>query len=112
MKNKTIIIFAVLLLITVLVFVLILNKSDDNKVVVNNMQKTKKIKIAACPSCYSLGKRLDSDKYEFIKTRATAESLFLISSGQVYFILAGKTLKSDEPELVGVPIGEGYSFLS
>ena len=83
-----------------------------SNITVDKIPAQELIKIAACPTCYELSKQLDLAKYQVIKTGSTAESLALLASGQVDMILAGRTLKPHEPQMDGLLIDEGYSFLS
>lgn len=76
------------------------------------MLTQEKIKIATCPTLYELSKKLDLEKYQVIKTGSTAQSIALLESGQVDMILAGRTLKPNEPQMDYLLIDEGYSFLS
>lgn len=72
------------------------------------------IRIAACPTCFdAVRDKLAGDEgYELLPTGSTAESLRLLSAGEADVILAGRKLKPGEPELDGLALGEGYSFLS
>lgn len=93
-------------------------KSTDTKGI--NLEKRsatksldiEKIKVAACPTCFEMVKNVKADKYEIIKTRTTAESIALLENGQADIIMAGRTLKPNEPNLDHLLIDEGYSFLS
>lgn len=79
------------------------NKKESSK---------EKVKIAACPTCFKLASNIDTTKYEVIPTKSTAESLELLESGHVDMILAGRTLKPNEPKYNSILISDGYSFLS
>lgn len=57
-------------------------------------------------------KKLDLEKYQVIETESTAQSIALLKNGQVDMILAGRTLKPNEPQLDHLLIEDGYSFLS
>lgn len=75
-------------------------------------KKEEKIKIAACPTFYDMIKKLDAKKYQLIYTDSTAQSVKLLENKRTDFVLAGRTLKPNEPDLEYVVIDEGYSFLS
>lgn len=79
---------------------------------INQSLNREKIKIAACPTCFEMAENINIDKYEIIKTASTAESIALLRDQKVDMILAGRTLKPDEPRMDGFLIKEGYSFLS
>ncbi len=85
---------------------------NKEQVFINDEMSSGKIKVAACPTCFELSKKLDSEKYHIIKTNSTAQSIALLESGHVDMILSGRTLKQNEPKLDNVLITEGYSFLS
>lgn len=74
-------------------------------------EQDKKIIIAACPTCYELAKKLDSEKYDLIPTASTAESVALLVNKKADMILAGRTLKQYEPDLPSLILRDGYSFL-
>ncbi len=112
MKNKIIILLILTILIVVGFFVFNFNKQNRDYVLTEKMPVQEKIKIAACPTCYELSKKLDLEKYQVIKTNSTAESIAFLESGQADMILAGRTLKSNEPQMDNLLIDEGYSFLS
>lgn len=73
---------------------------------------SKKIKIAACPTCYKLVKDINIEKYEFVPTKSTAASIDMLKNGQVDVIFAGRTLKPNEPQYSSLLISNGYSFLA
>lgn len=100
---------SLLIFFTLFLFAYNLNnhkKDSDDKAIVN------KFKIAACPTCYDLIKNNQLDNYEIIPTISTAESLLLLQNKEVDMILAGRTLKFDEPDLPYLLIKDGYSILS
>lgn len=72
------------------------------------------VRIAVCPTYYDLAEKLDKTKYEIIKTQSTVDSLKLLSDGSVDYIIAGRTLKPDEPQYEKVFLDKnfGMSFLS
>jgi hypothetical protein len=106
-----------IIIITILSFLLvggvfaIVSKRQVNHSV-NEVLTQEKIRVAACPTCFDIIKNINTDKYEVIKTNSTAESLVLLQDQKVDMILAGRTLKSSEPQLDRILIKEGYSFLS
>lgn len=111
MKHK-IIITIIFIVFIATGFLFLRNKEQSNHAPVNEPLNQEKIKIAACPTCYEIAQNIDTDKYEIIKTASTAESLSLLQNQKVDMILAGRTLKPNEPQMDGLLIKEGYSFLS
>ncbi len=111
MKDK-IIIPTILFIGAIVGFLTLTNMKQDSNSVINELLDQEKIKIAACPTCFEITKNINTDKYEIIKTASTAESLSLLQERKVDMILAGRTLKPDEPQMDGLLIKEGYSFLS
>jgi hypothetical protein len=71
-----------------------------------------KTKIAACPSCVEIARKLDPARYEIIATGSTAESIAILQSGGADMILAGRTLKPEEPKLDYYVVRDGYSLLA
>ncbi len=73
-----------------------------------------KIRIAACTTCYfSVMERVgEADGYEIIRTGSTGESIRLFLQGEADMVLAGRTLRPEEPDLDHFVIEEGYSFLN
>lgn len=70
------------------------------------------IKIAVCPTYHQLVEKTNEQKFEFVQTSSTAESLDLLEKGEVEMILTGRLLKPDEPQHDLLVVGqEGYSFL-
>ena len=112
MKSKIIIPLILTIVIISGFFVFNFNKQNKEQVFTDKMPAQEKIKIAACPTCYKLSKKLDLEKYQIIKTNSTAQSIALLKSGQADMILAGRTLKPNEPQMDYLLIDEGYSFLS
>ncbi len=112
MKNKIIIPLILTIVIVIGFFAFNFNKQNKDQVFTGKIPVQEKIKIAACPTCYKLSEKLGLEKYQVIKTNSTAQSVALLESGQVDMILAGRTLKSNEPKLDYLLIEEGYSFLS
>jgi len=119
MKLKIIALTLVLSLVVFLAFILIANKNRANKIkgvaIISdsvNMSVQKKYVIAACPSCNIYTNKLDPNKYSVINTNSTSESIFLLENGIVDFIIAGRTLKPDEPYLDYHIFKDGYSFIS
>ncbi|MDZ7798705.1 MAG: hypothetical protein U5L76_03765 [Patescibacteria group bacterium] len=120
MKNRVIILTLSLVVILVVFSITALNKnlSQENNVNPNSASdelsrsKQEKIRIAACPTCYELSKKLDLEKYQVIETNSTAQSIALLQNKKADMILAGRTLKPHEPQLEYMVIDEGYSFLS
>jgi len=111
--NKKIIILLILTIVIVAgIFSFSFNKQNRDQIVTGKISAQEKIKIAACPTCYELSKKLDLGKYQVIKTNSTAQSIAFLKSGQADMILAGRTLKPDEPRMDNLLISEGYSFLS
>ncbi len=91
--------------------------AENGNVQQNTINKQKevvfeKIRIAACPTCFEIAKNVNTDKYKIIKTSSTAESLALLQDKKVDMILAGRTLKPNEPQMDELLIKQGYSFLS
>lgn len=103
--------FIALLLIFFIFFLSACNLNKDKKDNDANLVPTR-LKIAACPTCYELIKDIQLDNYEIIPTMSTAESLLLLQNQEVDMILAGRTLKFDEPDLPHLLIKDGYSVLS
>lgn len=68
--------------------------------------------VASCPTWYYLLELLESHDFEVIGTNSTAESLYLLENNIADFILAGRALKPEEPQLLGEIIGHGYSFIA
>ncbi len=112
MKNRIIILLILTIVIAAVFFAFNFNKQNRNQVFIDEMPAQEKIKIAACPTCYELSKKLSLEEYQIIKTNSTAHSIALLESGQANMILAGRTLKPNEPKLDYLLINEGYSFLS
>jgi len=113
MKNKNIILICLFCCLCIGIFIfLFIKNSDSSQLTLNEPQIQEKIKIAACPTCFELSKKLDREKYQIIKTSSTSESIDLLNKGQADMILAGRTLKPNEPEFDSLLIAEGYSFLS
>ncbi len=111
MKKTLIILFSVIV-IAVIWVAFNFDKRDDATVGISQTPAPERIKIAACPTCFALSDKLDTQKYHVIPTESTAQSIALLESGQVDMILAGRTLKPHEPQLDYMVIDEGYSFLS
>lgn len=84
----------------------------DNASQVDFAHQKEKIKIAACPTCFELAQKVNTEKYEIIRTASTAESLALLESKKVDMIMAGRTLKPSEPRMDHLLVKDGYSFLS
>ncbi len=112
MKNKIIIPTILFIVIAIGFFVFSFDKQDENQILTDAIPPQEKTKIAACPTCYELSKKLDLEKYQIINTNSTAQSIAFLESGQVDMILAGRTLKPNEPQMDYLLIDEGYSFLS
>lgn len=74
--------------------------------------KQERIRIAVCPTYFEVAKEINNKKYEVIKTASTVESLALLKDQKVDMILTGRTLKPHEPQMNGILLKEGYSFLS
>ena len=109
--NKKIIIFIVLFFFVLLVFVLFGNtktgtESENLHRAVREAGEEKAIKIAACPTFHYLRKDLEGHGVEFIATGSTAESLALLSNYRVDMVLAGRTLKPDEPDFNFTILGD------
>ncbi|MDD5749802.1 MAG: hypothetical protein PHO91_03400 [Patescibacteria group bacterium] len=103
----------ILLAFPLAIFILFLSAcSNTNNVLKQPLSEAEKIKIATCPTCFAMTQKLDSEKYQLIPTTSTAQSIALLQSGQVDLILAGRTLKPEEPILDSLIIKEGYSFLA
>ena len=101
--SKKIIIFTVLFFLLLSVF-MFLNKaeigteSESLYRAETEMKKEKAVKIAACPTFHYLKKDLEKQGAELIATESTADSLALLSGNYVDMVLAGRTLKPDEPD--------------
>ncbi|MDZ7612280.1 MAG: hypothetical protein U5L10_05965 [Candidatus Moranbacteria bacterium] len=111
MKNKIIIPLILIIVIVIGLFIFI-DKKENHQSSASLPETQEKIKIAACPTCYELSKKLDLEKYQVIKTSSTAQSIALLESGRADMILAGRTLKPNEPQMDYLLIDDGYSFLS
>ncbi len=112
--DKTKIISLLILSAFVLLIVIGKNKEKENEIssIDNNIDKTRrKIIIAACPTCREIAEKLDSQKYQIIATRSTSESVELMENKRADFVLAGRTLKYNEPRMEGVVIDRGFSFI-
>ena len=112
MRNKAIILLILIIVIAIGFFAFIFNKQNKDQVLTDKISVQEKIKIAACPSCYELSRKLDLEKYQVVKTNSTAQSIALLERGQADMILAGRTLKPNEPRMDNLLVDEGYSFLS
>ncbi len=112
MRNKIIIPLILTIIIAAGFFVFNFNRQNKDQVITDEMPAQEKIRIAACPTCYELSKKLELEKYQIIKTNSTAQSIALLESGQADMILAGRTLKPNEPQMDYLLVDEGYSFLS
>ncbi len=104
--QKTLLIF---LLVSGLIFVF--NK-EVRQFTTAFLLKKEKIIIGACPTYHWIEEKIDLNKYEFIPTTSTDQSLILLGSKQADIVLSGRTLKPNEPSFDFLVIGEGYSFLS
>lgn len=115
MLNKnTIFIILLFFLITLSMF-FIKNGNSNIKNAENNNMVENKIKVAVCPTFYDYNLSNILNNYETIKTSSTAESLNLLSSNLVDYVLAGRKLKpNEENNDLEFKILEniGYSFLS
>mgnify|MGYP005844493415 CR=1 FL=1 len=58
MKSKIIIPLILIIFIAVCFFVFNFDKQDKNKIFTNDPTIQEKIKIAACPTCFELGKKI------------------------------------------------------
>ncbi len=68
--------------------------------------------VAVCPTFYYLAEEIKENKrIEIVKTESTSESLKLIERGEVDFIISGRALKENEPQMLGKKIGKGYDFI-
>ncbi len=75
--------------------------------------KKRKFRIASCPTYYQkLKDDLNRDIYEIIKTNSTIESIDFLEKGEVEAVMAGRTLKPDEPSFNSIILKDGYSFLA
>lgn len=115
--KRTIILTLFLSTILVAGGIMILNKnsSQDNNVdrkPASDYPEQEIIKIAACPTYLDKIKGVDPEKFKVVETGSTAESISLLQAGQADMVLAGRTLKPNEPRMDHIVIGEGYSFLS
>lgn len=108
-KNASLLILFVIFVAGTIIF---MNKDNDSQTTMTEQEEQKKIKVAACPTCFGFTKNIDTEKYEIIKTASTAESLAMLQNQKVDMILAGRTLKPNEPQMDRLLIKEGYSFLS
>lgn len=112
MNKKLIILLILTTVIAIGIFSFSFNKQNMEQIATDEIPAQEKIKVAACPTCYELSKKLDLEKYQVIKTNSTAQSIAFVESEQADMILAGRTLKPDEPRMDKLLIEEGYSFLS
>ena len=116
--NKKIIIFMGLFFVLLLIFVFFQNtgmikESEDFYKKQTEAAKEGAIKIAACPTFHYLKNDLERRGVEFIATESTAESIVLLSGYRVDMILAGRTLKPNEPDFDFTILKDGCcSFVS
>ena len=68
--------------------------------------------VAACPTHHNLLSALDDSEFRAARTSSTGRSISLFKRGRVDFIISGRKLKPDEPDLESEKIAEGYSFLA
>jgi hypothetical protein len=106
MKSRYLLII-LLIYFTITGIILTLNRNVNS----SNFLKNNKIKIATCPTCNEIAKKLDPKRYQIITTISTAQSIELIKNKQADLMLAGRTLKPNEPQMDKVIIKEGYSFI-
>ncbi len=69
----------------------------------------KDISLAVCPTFYYVAD--NSKDLNFIKTKTTAESLYLLTNKEVDFVISGRPLKDGESDFNFEIIGEGYDFI-
>lgn len=101
----------ILFLTFLAVYAFAFSKKDAGQLKPAVLPKREVIQIAACPTCYELVKNLDSEKYQVVPTNSTAQSIALWRKNHVDLVVAGRTLRPEEPDLEEVVIREGYSFL-
>ena len=68
--------------------------------------------VAGCPTHHSLLPGLDNGDFKTVRTASTGESVRLFRREDVDFIISGRKLKPNEPDLESEKLGEGYSFLA
>ncbi len=110
--NNKIVILTIIFASFIFGLFIFMHKKENSQSTVIGISREEKIKVAACPTCFEMVEGLNTKKYEVIKTDSTAESLALLESQKVDMILAGRTLKPDEPQMEHLMIEDGYSFLS
>lgn len=108
--KKSIITIIVFVIIVIFLLVILKNYNNDQKLSIDSL-RLEKIKIAACPACFSVIQKLGQSQYEIVPTASTAESVMLLEKGLVDFIIAERTHKPGEPLLDYHIIEQGYSFL-
>ncbi len=110
--NKNIVIAGILVAVFIAGATVFVKRKDNLKPVLGETIEQEKVKIAGCPSYHQLAKNLDKSEYEFIPTVSTAESIKLLQNKQVDLVLAGRTLRPEEPEYDSLVVADGFSFLS
>ncbi len=80
---------------------------------VEKEEKTEKetIYIATCPTFYHIENLLKESDINIVKTNSTLESINLLERGFVDFVISGRALKKEEPNLLFEILGAGYDFI-
>lgn len=116
MKNKLIlIILGFVAILTILFLSSRTGESLDSSSgdILGDTGTRNRMRIAVCPTFYSLVDDLDTEKYEIVRTASTAENIILIESGEVEYMIPGRALAPWEPELDSIVLSddESYSFI-
>lgn len=110
--NNKIIISTILFIIFIFGLFVFSNKEGDSRPATDKSLSQEKIKIAVCPTYFKIAEKINTEKYEIIKTDSTAGSLALLDNQKVEMVLSGRVLKPEEPQFSSEIIGFGYSFIS
>ncbi len=70
------------------------------------------LRVASCPTFWKGLHLIEPMDPTVIKTQSTGESIDLFRSGRADAFISGRALRPDEPDLQGIVLGDGFSFMS
>ena len=109
-KGKAVLLFLFAIILAGIIFVSTQDFSPEKKAIKETKVRNP-VKIAVCPTFYKTVTSLEDWVYQ-IKNNSTADSISLLTTGEVDYVLAGRVLKPGEKMFPLNILGSGYSFLS
>ncbi|MGM0438948.1 MAG: hypothetical protein ACQEP3_00720 [Patescibacteria group bacterium] len=68
--------------------------------------------VVSCPTYHDYLPELSEKGFQIVRASSTKEALEIFENGEADFVISGRKLKSNEPNLKSLKIDNGYSFLA